>query len=104
MIAWLRVARGARRRARDAFNRDVLGFCTLVQASLVAEIVFAALFYRTGLHRDAVYFAAATEEFRRINLLTRWVDVAVYAALVRFLVRQRTVLFPGHPFRTEHQA
>ena len=122
LIAWLRVALDARRRARDAFNRDALGFCTLIQASLVAEIVFAALFHRTGLHRGAVYFAAATDEFRRINLLTRWVDVAVYAGLVRFLARQRTILFhrparavpvadslvmtpsAGYPSRGEHES
>ena len=76
-----------------AFNTAVLRFCASIQLALVAEIVFAALFYRMGVHRDAVYFAPPTEAFAHINLLTRWVDVAVYTDLAVFLWHQRHALF-----------
>jgi len=71
------------------FNGDVRRFLWTLQASLAAEIVFAALFRRMGVHEQAVYFAADTAEFARINLLTRVVDVLVYADLARLLWRQR---------------
>lgn len=77
----------------DAFNTAVRRFCASIQLALVAEIVFAALFYRMGVHRAAVYFAPPTEAFAHINLLTRWVDAAVYADLALFLWRQRGALF-----------
>ncbi len=89
----------------DAFNAAVGRFCVSIQASLVAEIVFAALFYGMGVHRDAVYFAPPTEAFAHINLLTRWVDTAVYLDLGLFLWRQRHVLFrPPAPVPAEHVA
>ena len=91
LIAVLRErARGER---LDPFNTAVRRFCTSIQVSLVAEIVFAALFYRMNVHRDAVYFAPPTEAFAHINLLTRYVDVVLYADLARFLWRQRGALF-----------
>jgi hypothetical protein len=89
MIAVLRVAYRDRLARLDPFNREVRRFCAAVQLALVAEIVFAALFYRMGVHREAVYYAPPTEAFRHINLLTRWVDVAVYAHLAFFLWRGR---------------
>jgi hypothetical protein len=91
-----------RRRARgdlvglDGFNLAVRRFCTSLQGSLVAEIVFAALFYRMGVHQDAVYFAPPTEAFAHINLLTRCVDIVVYGDLAWFLWSQRRPLF-GRP-------
>ncbi len=93
LIAVLR-RRAEREPARlEAFEAAVLRFCTSIQASLVAEIAFAALFYRMGVHGDAVYFAPPTAAFAHINLLTRGVDVVVYADLARFLWRQRGPLF-----------
>jgi hypothetical protein len=86
-----------RRLARlDGFDADVRRFTWSLQASLVAEVVFAALFRRMGLHDQAIYFAADSVEFAHINLLTRVVDVAVYGDLARFLWRQRAPLF-RHP-------
>jgi hypothetical protein len=83
-------SRLARRGRLDGDVRAVLGS---LQAGLVAEIVFAILFRRMGVHGQAVYFAADTAEFAHINLLTRVVDVLVYADLARFLWRQRARLF-----------
>jgi hypothetical protein len=45
------------------------------------------------VHQEAIYFAAPTEAFAHINLLTRVVDVAVYAYLGAFLWRHRQALF-----------
>lgn len=92
LIAVLRYRLRAQLATLDSFNASVRGFVTSVQATLVAESVFAALFYRMAVHQDAVYFAAPTEAFARINLLTRWVDVAVYSYLATFLWRQRSAL------------
>jgi len=78
--------------ALDPFNVAVRRFLTVVQASFVAEIAFAALFYRMAVHQDAVYFAAPTEEFAHINRLTGWVDIAVYAHLAWFVLGQRARL------------
>jgi hypothetical protein len=80
----------------DRFNRTVRRFCTSLQGSLLAEIVFAALFYRMGVHQDAVYFAPETEAFAHINRLTRCVDLVVYSDLAWFLWSQRRPLF-GRP-------
>jgi hypothetical protein len=80
---------------RDAFNAAARRFTTSLQLTLVAEIVFAALFYRMGVHEDAVYFAPPTEAFAHINRLTRWVDVAVYTDLAVFLWRMRRALAPA---------
>lgn len=77
----------------DAFNAGVRRFVTSIRGSLVAECVFASLFYRMYVHQEAVYFAAPTEAFAHINLLTRWVDVLVYTDLGLFLWRQRRALF-----------
>jgi hypothetical protein len=66
---------------------------TSIRWSLLAESVFAALFYRMAVHQDAVYFAPPTEAFAHINLLTRWVDVAAYTSLIVFLWRRRDALF-----------
>lgn len=93
LIAVLRRGRRRQLAGLDAFNADVRRFTAAIQLSMVAEIVFAALFYRMHVHEDAVYFASPTEGFAHINLLTRWVDVAVYAELGRFLWQQRRVLF-----------
>lgn len=93
LIAGLRAAFRRQLAGTDPFNASVGRFCTSIQLAFVAEIVFAALFYRMNVHADAVYFAAPTEEFAHINRLTRWVDVAVYADLLRFLWRQRGALF-----------
>ena len=93
LIATIRRGKRHELRGLDAFNSAVLRFCTSIQASLVAEIAFAALFYRMRVHDDAVYFAAPTPEFAHINLLTRCVDLLVYADLARFLWRQRGPLF-----------
>lgn len=88
-----------RRRARlalaalDPFNAAVRRFCTSIQASLGAETVFAALFFGMGVHGDAVYFAPPTAAFAHINLLTRGVDVVVYADLALLFWRQRGPLF-----------
>ena len=82
-------------RLSDSFNLGVRRFCTTIQGALIAEIIFAALFYRMRVHQDAVYFAPPTEAFRHINVLTRWVDVAVYTDLGLFLWRQRLRLFWG---------
>lgn len=79
----------------DHFNQAVRRFCTSIQLSLCAEIVFAALFYQTGAHRQAIYFASSTEPYRFINALTVLVDIAVYTNLAVFLWRQRTALFRG---------
>jgi len=95
-IVLITALRGGFRRelaGADAFNTGVRRFCASIQLALVAEIVFAALFYRMDVHRDAVYFAPPTEAFAHINLLTRWVDVAVYTDLAAFLWRQRHALF-----------
>jgi hypothetical protein len=75
------------------FNAAVRGFVTSIRLTLVAESVFAALFYRMYVHREAIYFAPPTAAFAHINLLTRAVDVAVYAYLGAFLWRQRRALF-----------
>jgi len=80
-------------RGLDPFNAGVRGFVTAIRWSLLAESVFAALFYRMQVHQDAIYFAPPTEAFAHINLLTRVVDVAVYAQLIHFLWRQRQPLF-----------
>ena len=77
----------------DRFNQAVRRFCTSIQLSLCAEIVFAALFYQTGAHRQAIYFASPTAPYRFINTLTVLVDIAAYANLAIFLWTQRTVLF-----------
>lgn len=77
----------------DPFNAAVRRFCTSIQVSLVAEVVFATLFYRMNVHRDAVYFAPPTEAFAHINLLTRYVDIVLYTDLAWFLWRQRGTLF-----------
>lgn len=77
----------------DALNRAARRFATTIQLSLVAEIVFAALFYRMDVHRAAVYFAPPTEAFAHINLLTRGVDAVVYADLVQFLWRYSRARF-----------
>jgi hypothetical protein len=92
-IALIAVLRRRKRGELDPFNTAVLRFSTSIQLSLVAEIAFAALFYRMRVHDDAVYFAAPTPEFAHINLLTRCVDLLVYADLARFLWRQRGPLF-----------
>ena len=95
-IVLIAALRGGFRRelaGADAFNKGVRRFCASIQLALVAEIVFAALFYRMDVHRDAVYFAPPTEAFAHINVLTRWVDVAVYTDLAVFLWRQRHALF-----------
>lgn len=89
LVAALRRRGGGGREPSAAFDAGALRFCSSIQASLVAEILFAALFYRMGVHGDAVYFAPPTAEFAHINLLTRCVDVVVYADLARFLWRQR---------------
>ena len=96
-IALIGALRRGRRRwlaGADAFNTAVRRFSASLQLALVAEIVFAALFYRMGVHRDAVYFAPPTAAFAHINLLTRWVDMAVYTDLALFFWRQRHTLFP----------
>jgi hypothetical protein len=77
----------------DPFNAAVRRFVTSVRLSLVAESVFAVLFYRMQVHQEAIYFAPPTEAFAHINLLTRAVDAAVYTDLVCFLWRQRAALF-----------
>jgi hypothetical protein len=74
------------------FDGDARRFLWSLQAGLAAEILFAALFRRIGVHDQAVYFAADTAAFAHINLLTRVVDVAVYADLARLLWRQRARL------------
>jgi hypothetical protein len=94
LIGGLRVRLACRLRGlADPFNRQVRRFSTTLQLGLVAEIVFAGLFYRMAVHQDAVYFAPPTEAFRHINLLTRGVDVAVYTDLALLLWRQRRTLF-----------
>lgn len=92
LIAILRHRVRGRLAALDRFNRSIRGFLTSVQLTLVAEIVFAALFHRMAVHQDAVYFAPPTDAFAHVNLLTRWVDVAVYAYLAAFLARHRRIL------------
>jgi hypothetical protein len=77
----------------DHFNAGVWRFLSSIRLSLVAESVFAALFYRMHVHQDAVYFAPPTDAFLHINLLTRLVDVAVYTDLGLFLWRHRRALF-----------
>jgi hypothetical protein len=89
LFRWLR----GRLADLDDFNAGVRGFVTSIRWSLLAESVFAALFYRMAVHQDAVYFAPPTEAFAHINALTRWVDVAVYTSLGVFLWRQRHALF-----------
>lgn len=86
------VARTGPDATHDAFHRAARRYSAVIQLAFGAEIVFAALFYRMAVHERAVYFAAATEEFRHINLLTRWVDVAVYSHLAHFLWTQRRPL------------
>ncbi len=87
--------------ALDGFDAGVCGFVTSIRLSLVAESVFAALFYRMAVHQDAIYFAPPTEAFAHINLLTRAVDVAVYGYLGAFLWRHRLALFT-RPARRWH--
>ena len=77
----------------DRFSQAVRRFCTSIQLSLCAEIIFAALFYQTGAHRQAIYFASSTEPYRFINTITVLVDIAVYANLAIFLWKQRAALF-----------
>jgi hypothetical protein len=79
------------------FNAGVRRFLGSIRLSLVAESVFALLFYRMQVHQDAVYFASPTEAFAHINLLTRWVDAAVYTDLALFLWRHRRALFTRAP-------
>ena len=76
----------------DRFNQAVRRFCTSIQLSLLAEIMFATLFYQTGAHHQAIYFASSTASYRFINDLTVLVDIAVYANLAVFLWKQRGVL------------
>ena len=75
------------------FDAAVLAYTQVVQATFMAEIVFAALFYRMRVHQDAVYFAAPTAAFRHINRLTRLVDLVVYTQLGWFLWTWRERLF-----------
>ena len=93
LVAILRLTLRGHPSGSDSFNTAVRRYCTSIQLALVAEIAFAALFYRMHVHQDAVYFAPPTAAFAHINLLTRWVDAAVYADLGLFLWRQRRALF-----------
>ena len=88
----------------DPFNAGVRRFVTSIRLSLVAESVFAALFYRMSVHQEAVYFAPPTAAFVHINLLTRGVDVAAYTGLAVFLWRQRDALFTRPARRLEAPA
>jgi hypothetical protein len=81
----------------DPFNAGVRHFVGSIRLSLLAESVFAFLFYRMQVHQEAVYFAPPTEAFAHITLLTRWVDVVVYADLGLFLWRHRHALFRRTP-------
>lgn len=58
IVACRLVSRRAPALTEDRFNRAARGLCTAIQLSLLAEIMFAALFYQTGAHRQAIYFAA----------------------------------------------
>lgn len=73
-----------------ALDQRVLALCALVAASLVVEIVYAALFFHavagatTG--EAGVWFAAEDEpRFLRINRLTTMFNLALYAGLAGFL-------------------
>ncbi len=85
-----------RREARgteNAFNRDTSRFSTALQLSLAAEITFAAWFYGTGAHRQAIYFVPSDPAYIFINSLTAAADVALYSYLVFFFWRNREALF-----------
>jgi hypothetical protein len=79
------------------FDVGVRRFVGSIRLSLVAESVFALLFYRMQVHQEAIYFASPTEAFAHINLLTRWVDAVVYTDLAIFLWRYRQALFRRPP-------
>lgn len=86
----LRRARGELSEARivgDPVNRAALRFLTSIRLALVAEIVFAGLFFEAvGGQTAHIWFADPTSAaFARINALT-WVVVAVaYPDLLRTL-------------------
>lgn len=95
LIASLRL--GSREHGSSPFagsDRRFRGFLTAIQCGLVAEIVFAWLFFETGVHRQAIYFASTDPAYDFINGLTLCVVVVAYAHLVSFLWKQRSIPLP----------
>jgi hypothetical protein len=71
-------------------DRAVLAFVGLVVASLIVEILYAALFFRAARGHttgdDGVWFADdAAPAFRRLSRLTAVLNVPLYAALAAIL-------------------
>ena len=83
--------------AVDAFNRHVDWFVCIVQLSLIVEVVFALLYYRTGLYQQAIYFIPPTPPHRFNNTLTVIVEMLLYTQLVAFLWSQHSTLFHWLP-------
>jgi hypothetical protein len=87
-LFWLQ--RGVR--PNDVLSRRALRFSGALIVSLCAEIAFASMFWQTGAHEQAVYFAAGTAQWGYINLVTWLALAALYPDFIAMLL---LLYFPG---------
>jgi hypothetical protein len=76
---------------RDPANQAALSFLTSIRLTLLCEMAFAWLFYRSRAD-TGLYFASADPSFALINRLTWIVVIFAYADLARILWAARKVL------------
>jgi hypothetical protein len=84
---WARAAVGGE---ASPLDRRVLGLVALLTASLIVEVMYAALFFHAVAGRttgeDGVWFASQEEaRFRRINRITAALNLPLYAGLLGFV-------------------
>lgn len=82
---------GGLRRPLDGAARH---FLISIRLGLVAEIVFAWLFYRAIGGEAGIYFASDDAHFAFINRLTLVIVLLAYSDLAIFLWRARRIFFP----------
>ncbi len=79
-------------KTESVLDRRALRYSGTLSAGLLIETAFALMFYQTGAHTGAVYFASAEASWGFINLVT-WVALCfVYPDLLAALV---CLYFPG---------
>ena len=93
MLTGLRRSVSDKHGQEDSPNQAALSFLTSIRLTLVCEMAFAWLFYRTRSD-SGLYFASSDPSFAIINQLTWIVVIFAYTDLARILWAARGALYP----------